>query len=216
MLNVGTPAKAIYLPIEVCRLASGQRQLKLDSQQTAQMIKVTAQKPDQRSRRIDKALNQDSKLSTDAVVRTFGMQVSNQMSTVRAPLYPKPYAQRSADAQAIVRGFFWRLGGPPAANNVPCRLKPYSLNPKPKKLNPTAAPVFSQHLLGLQVDARILDGPSLTYEKEFGSVKDGSWNLRNGVRFHQCGQIASYAVASFAPENRYGGPGPEGFQVTTH
>ena len=90
MLNVGTPAKAIYLPIEVCRLASGQRQLKLDSQQTAQMIKVTAQKPDQRSRRIDKALNQDSKLSTDAVVRTFGMQVSNQMSTVRARLYPKP------------------------------------------------------------------------------------------------------------------------------
>ena len=65
----------------------------------------------------------------------------------------------------------------------------------------------------MQVDARILDGPSLTYEKEFGSVKDGSWNLRNGVRFHKCGRIVSYGIASFAPEQRYGGPGPEGLQV---
>ena len=63
------------------------------------------------------------------------------------------------------------------------------------------------------MDARILDGPSLTYEKEFGSVKDGSWNLRNGVRFHKCGKITSYGIASFAPEQRYGGPGPDGLQV---
>ena len=99
MLNVGTPAKAIYLPVEVCKLASGQRQLKLDSSQTANMIKVTAQKPDSRCRRIDKALNQDGKLSTDPVVRAFGMQVSNQMTTVR----PLAYAQSSYSYQSTGR-----------------------------------------------------------------------------------------------------------------
>ena len=82
MLNVGTPTKAVYLPIEVCKLASGQRQLKLDAKQTADMIKITAQRPDERSRRIMKALNQDSKLPTDKIVQKFGLQVSDKMETV--------------------------------------------------------------------------------------------------------------------------------------
>ena len=111
MLNVGTPAKAIYLPMEVCKLAPGQRQLKLDSQQTANMIKVTAQKPDSRCRRIDKALNQDGKLSTDPVVRAFGMQVSNQMTTVRTPMLTHK-APAPTDAQAVVRGLFRRSRHP--------------------------------------------------------------------------------------------------------
>lgn len=83
MLNVGTPSKEILLPIEVCKLASGQRRLKLDSKQTADMIKITAQRPADRSSRISRALNQDSKLRTDETVRNFGMQIQNTMALVR-------------------------------------------------------------------------------------------------------------------------------------
>ena len=82
MLNVGTPSKEILLPIEVCKLASGQRRLKLDSKQTADMIKITATKPADRSNRIQRALNQDSKLPVDETVRKFGMQVSANMALV--------------------------------------------------------------------------------------------------------------------------------------
>ena len=82
MLNVGTPSKEILLPIEVCKLASGQRRLKLDSKQTADMIKITATKPADRSSRIQRALNQDSKLPVDETVRKFGMQVSSNMALV--------------------------------------------------------------------------------------------------------------------------------------
>lgn len=86
LLNVGSPAKAVYLPIELCKLARGQRQLSLDSRQTADMIKITAQQPAERKRRILRALNEDSRLPTDAVARAFGIEVSGDMEMVRLPL----------------------------------------------------------------------------------------------------------------------------------
>lgn len=85
LLNVGTPVKAVLLPMEMCKIATGQRQLKLDARQTADMIKITAQRPEERSRCITKALNTDSKLPTDPVVQAFGMQVSPKMELVRRP-----------------------------------------------------------------------------------------------------------------------------------
>lgn len=91
MLNVGTPSKEVLLPIEVCKLASGQRRLKLDSKQTADMIKITAQKPHDRHSRIQKALNEDSKLPTDETVRSFGMQVSNTMALVSTHTQGLPF-----------------------------------------------------------------------------------------------------------------------------
>ena len=42
-LNVGTPRKVIFIPAEVCKVAAGQRRLKLDEHQTAEMIKTSAQ-----------------------------------------------------------------------------------------------------------------------------------------------------------------------------
>jgi hypothetical protein len=82
MLNVGTPQREVLLPMECCTLATGQRQLKLDSKQTGDMIKITATGPTDRMARINGALQKDSKLAQDPIVNGFGMEVSEKMALV--------------------------------------------------------------------------------------------------------------------------------------
>ena len=48
-LNVGTPARPVYVPPELAKIAKGQRRLKLDERQTAEMIKIAAKRPQERA-----------------------------------------------------------------------------------------------------------------------------------------------------------------------
>ena len=53
-LHVGNPKKSVYIPMELCETVPGQRCLKkLNEDQTANMIKLTAKRPDQRKKAID-------------------------------------------------------------------------------------------------------------------------------------------------------------------
>ena len=67
----------------------------------------------------------------------------------------------------------------------------------------------------LQVNARILQAPALKYSSDFGTPSEGSWNLRNGVRFNVCATMDSYAVVSFVGERDVGHSGPDGFPVSS-
>lgn len=127
MLNVGTPTKEILLPIEVCKLASGQRRLKLDPKQTADMIKITAQRPSDRSGRIMRALNEDSKIPADETVKKFGMQVSTQMALVgspdRKPLFsppslPQPPTTRKPSLHLLAGCTFLLQADPSKSNHL--------------------------------------------------------------------------------------------------
>ena len=89
-LNVGTPRRPTYLPAEVCRLAKGQRQLKLDERQAAEMIKVAAKKPPERMAAIMAGINEKAKLPTDPTLRAWEVEVSPNMLTVR-PLSTSTY-----------------------------------------------------------------------------------------------------------------------------
>ena len=82
MLNVGNANKPVYLPVELCTLARGQRQLKLSPSQSASMIRETAVPPSTRSQRIVSAVRDQAKLATDPVARGFGLQVSTEMLSV--------------------------------------------------------------------------------------------------------------------------------------
>ena len=81
-LNVGTATRPIYLPTEVCKIAKGQRRLKLDERQTAEMIKVAAKKPRERAAFIEQAVTQRANFPEDPTVNAFGMRVVPRMMEV--------------------------------------------------------------------------------------------------------------------------------------
>ncbi|KAK9827384.1 hypothetical protein WJX81_005044 [Elliptochloris bilobata] len=89
-LNVGTPRKPNYLPAELCTIAPGQRRLKLDERQTAEMIKTAAQPPDERARFIEKSVTEFARLPSDETVRAFGMKVDSHMIEVDARVLVPP------------------------------------------------------------------------------------------------------------------------------
>ena len=78
-LNAGTRQKPVYLPPEFCSVAPGQRRLKLDERQTAEMIKTAAQKPQDRAMQIQKNLNAQAKLPNDPTVKAFGMDIDPKL-----------------------------------------------------------------------------------------------------------------------------------------
>ena len=174
-LNVGTPNKPIYLPAEVCTIAPGQRRLKLDEKQTAEMIKTAAQKPEERAWNIERSINEKGMLPTDPHVRAFHMHVDNSMLGV-----------------STLERTLW---------SVQQRTGPACLKA------PTAA---------VQVEARILDPPTLLYEgnQTFKPGGEGKWDMR-GLSFYRCAKLNSFAIASFMPPQRCGDPrDPGGLPVS--
>ena len=81
-MNVGSPKKPTYLPIEVCKIAAGQRRLKLDDRQTSEMIKTAAKRPHERAAFIEKAVNEQAKFPDDPVAKAFGLKISPKMMEV--------------------------------------------------------------------------------------------------------------------------------------
>ena len=81
-LNVGSPQRPSYLPLEVCSIAPGQRRLKLDERQTAEMIKTAAKKPHERAAFIEKAVNEQAQFPNDPVAKAFGLKINPKMMEV--------------------------------------------------------------------------------------------------------------------------------------
>lgn len=79
---MGNTKRPIYLPLEVCKIAKGQRRLKLDERQTAEMIKTAGKKPQERANFIQRAVNEQAKFPTDPVIAAFGMKVDPRMMEV--------------------------------------------------------------------------------------------------------------------------------------
>ena len=68
--------------MELCSVAPGQRRLKLNEKQTAAMIKIAAQKPWDRSKRISEFVGDTSGLTKDPTVKDFNLQVAPKMMEV--------------------------------------------------------------------------------------------------------------------------------------
>lgn len=104
--------KTIVLPIEVCKVVSGQRcQKKLDEAQTADMIKFTSQNPAARANTIKsglKILNYDD----NEILRDVGMKISSEMAVIKARVLPAPivsYHPSSREANFTPRDGQWNL-----------------------------------------------------------------------------------------------------------
>eukprot|EP00735_Rhodelphis_limneticus_P009028 TRINITY_DN2485_c0_g1::TRINITY_DN2485_c0_g1_i1::g.8917::m.8917 TRINITY_DN2485_c0_g1::TRINITY_DN2485_c0_g1_i1::g.8917 ORF type:complete len:804 (+),score=230.50,sp/Q9SJK3/AGO5_ARATH/34.52/4e-115,Piwi/PF02171.12/3.4e-53,PAZ/PF02170.17/1.9e-20,DUF1785/PF08699.5/3.1e-08 TRINITY_DN2485_c0_g1_i1:50-2413(+) len=89
------PDKPILLPLEVCQLTPGQSiGRKPNPEQTAAMIKLTAQRPHERARSIITGVNSTG-YGNNPLVNQFGIQIGNQM-------YPS--ASRTIEPPALLYG----------------------------------------------------------------------------------------------------------------
>ncbi|KAK9915065.1 hypothetical protein WJX75_004310 [Coccomyxa subellipsoidea] len=94
-INVGSPIKPVWLPPEVCWIAAGQRRLKLDEKQTAEMIKTATQRPQERKEYLQKCIRDFADLPNDPVVQAFKMSVDPSFMKVTGRQLPPPELQYS-------------------------------------------------------------------------------------------------------------------------
>ena len=81
-LDCGSRGKPVYLPVELCHVASGQRQLKLTERQTAEMIKVAAQRPADRFKASSDYVSKTSGLLRDSTLKSFQLALNMTMMKV--------------------------------------------------------------------------------------------------------------------------------------
>ncbi|XP_011010386.1 PREDICTED: protein argonaute 5-like, partial [Populus euphratica] len=112
-LQAGTDAKPIYLPMELCQIAGGQRYTKkLNERQVTALLRATCQRPSARENNIKKMVRQND-YSRNALVRNeFGIQVKEELTLVDARVLPPPmlkYHDTGREARVDPRFGQWNM-----------------------------------------------------------------------------------------------------------
>ncbi|CAI8586788.1 unnamed protein product [Vicia faba] len=90
-LQVGNPQRPNYLPMEVCKIAEGQRYSKrLNERQITALLKVTCQRPLDRERDISQTVHHNA-YHEDPYAKEFGIKISDKLAQVEARILPAPW-----------------------------------------------------------------------------------------------------------------------------
>ncbi|KAJ1290853.1 hypothetical protein BS78_02G274600 [Paspalum vaginatum] len=90
VLQVGSDQRPIYLPMEVCKIVSGQQyRKKLESQQVSKLMDLTCQRPSDRERSICKVVSDNNYNITERAIE-FGIEVDYSPTAVQARVLPAP------------------------------------------------------------------------------------------------------------------------------
>ncbi|XP_010521702.1 PREDICTED: protein argonaute 5 [Tarenaya hassleriana] len=90
-LQSGSDSKPAYFPMELCRIAEGQRYTKrLNERQVTAMLGATCQRPVDRERDVKKMVTENSHIKNKLVSKEFGLQVKEQLAVVEARVLPPP------------------------------------------------------------------------------------------------------------------------------
>lgn len=90
-IQAGTDAKPTYLPMEICRLAVGQRYaLKLNEKQVTNLLRATCQRPRDREESIMRTIQSNSYNKDKLVSEDFGMRVREQLTSIDARVLQPP------------------------------------------------------------------------------------------------------------------------------
>lgn len=101
-LHVGKSEKNVYIPMEGCRIIPGQRCVKkLTEDQTANMIRNTAKKPDERRGTVMNIMK-DCKFHADPYVKGFGIEVDPQMVTLEGRVLTTPGILYDGGGQPLI------------------------------------------------------------------------------------------------------------------
>jgi eukaryotic translation initiation factor 2C len=97
----GRDGKLIHVPLELCRVASGQTMgKKCSDQQTQQMIKFTTKKPNERKRLIE-GMVQHRGFAGDPYLKAFDIEIGPTMENVQARVLPVPTMQVAGQMRSL-------------------------------------------------------------------------------------------------------------------
>jgi eukaryotic translation initiation factor 2C len=111
--RVGNPQRNIMIPMELCSLTGGQRYpRKLNDLQTAEMIKFTAQRPQQRAAAISSGVQALEYTAENPYLKEFEISISPSMLEVPARILPAPRIEYGGSDPVIMpRDGGWNLRG---------------------------------------------------------------------------------------------------------
>ncbi|KAE9601850.1 hypothetical protein Lal_00040839 [Lupinus albus] len=90
-LQVGSQKKLNYLPMEACKIVSGQRYTKgLNEKQITSLLKVSCQRPREQEIDILKTIQQND-YECNPYAKEFGISIDNKLSSVEARVLPAPW-----------------------------------------------------------------------------------------------------------------------------
>ncbi|KAH0918481.1 hypothetical protein HID58_026141 [Brassica napus] len=90
-IQSGSDSRPAYFPMELCRIAEGQRYTKkLNERQVTALLRATCQRPDIRDNSIKGMVKNNKYHEIDLVRKEFGMSVTDQLATVEARVLPPP------------------------------------------------------------------------------------------------------------------------------
>uniref|UniRef100_A0A2N9G3P1 Piwi domain-containing protein n=1 Tax=Fagus sylvatica TaxID=28930 RepID=A0A2N9G3P1_FAGSY len=90
-LQVGNQKKVNYLPMEACKIVSGQRYTKgLNEKQITSLLKVSCQRPHEHEMDILQTVHQND-YEKDPYAKEFGISIDNKLASVEARVLPAPW-----------------------------------------------------------------------------------------------------------------------------
>ncbi|KAL0906961.1 hypothetical protein M5K25_025496 [Dendrobium thyrsiflorum] len=90
-LQVGNQKKVNYLPMEACKILSGQRYTKrLNEKQITALLKVTCQRPRDRESDILQTVRHNA-YNQDPYAKEFGIKISEKLASIEARILPAPW-----------------------------------------------------------------------------------------------------------------------------
>ncbi|KAL1191041.1 Protein argonaute 5 [Cardamine amara subsp. amara] len=90
-IQSGSDAKPTYIPMELCRIAEGQRYTKrLNERQVTSLLRATCQRPAEREKAINKMVTKNNYNNIDLVSKEFGMSVKQELALIEARVLPPP------------------------------------------------------------------------------------------------------------------------------
>ncbi|CAM9273566.1 unnamed protein product [Choristocarpus tenellus] len=97
-VRIGSMSKHNYIPMEVCTVAQGQKVSKMDERQTADMIKITCQRPHIRQGAIHQQFN-NVQSNMNNSCNQFGIRITNAQIKTKARVLPPPWMQYNASGR---------------------------------------------------------------------------------------------------------------------
>ncbi|KAI4334305.1 hypothetical protein L6164_019015 [Bauhinia variegata] len=90
-LQSGSDTKPVYLPMELCQIAAGQRYSKrLNETQVTALLKATCQRPHEREASIKQMVRRNNFSRDELVHKEFGIQVTEELALIEARVLPAP------------------------------------------------------------------------------------------------------------------------------
>ncbi|KAF5727497.1 argonaute family protein [Tripterygium wilfordii] len=147
-IQAGNEARPAYLPMELCKIAAGQRYTrKLNERQVTALLRATCQRPEQRENSINQMVRHNNYSGDELVHKEFSIQVQEDFSLVDARVLAPPllrYHESGREPRVEPRTGAWNMINKKMVNGGTVK---YWTCVNFSRMNPDLAFRFSQQLV---------------------------------------------------------------------